>query len=113
MPGLAALRRHDEELRVFSLEGYKGQLRAIRATAYTTAGGLAERDLALLRAVEGVKEVTVVVDTGAQWEFQVTTISDLRPTLAKALIAADIELLRMDRVLGLETLFLHLTEKEG
>ena len=72
--------------------------------------GAAATAEAVLRAVPGVKQVTVAAGEEDTVEFHVDADEGLRPALARALVTAGLDLVRLD--LGqdrLESLFLRLT----
>ena len=51
----------------------------------------------------------LVSGEGGQVEYRLSTHGDLRPEIARAVMEAGLDLLRLDRVLALEPLFLQLT----
>lgn len=68
------------------------------------------RGVEVLSAVASVKAVTVLLAAEGRTVFRVETETDVRAALAKALVLADFELLRMERSAGkLESIFLQLT----
>jgi ABC-2 type transport system ATP-binding protein len=70
----------------------------------------AERALAVLRAVEGVSGGELVRQVGDVATLRLEASPELRPRLVRALVAADLDLLRIDRgAAQLESIFLQLT----
>ncbi len=64
----------------------------------------------VVRAVPGVKAVSVVREQGGVASLKVEAATDLRPAIARGLIAAELDLLRLDRGADrLESIFLKLT----
>lgn len=75
------------------------------------ARGTAARISEVVRAVSGVSGVTVVSDQGGVVSLRADAGPELRPQIARAVIAANLDLLRIDRVGDrLEETFLKLTE---
>ena len=75
--------------------------------------GAAARATEALKAVPGVKAVTVIREAEGLTALRIETESDVRSSVAKALVLADLELLRLERAAGkLESIFLQLT-REG
>ena len=52
LPGRAAIRREDEELRILPLEGHEGQVPTVRAPAYPATRSLAKSNLPLAAAID-------------------------------------------------------------
>jgi ABC-2 type transport system ATP-binding protein len=72
--------------------------------------GAAQQAVDALKAVAGVSEVTVTRLDGVQVALRVEAGQEVRPALVKALVAADLEVLRVDRAATrLENIFLKLT----
>lgn len=72
--------------------------------------GPAQRALDALKAVEGVSDVTLTRLEGEAATLRVTTRGELRPALVKALVAADLGVLKVDKAAArLENIFLKLT----
>ncbi len=72
--------------------------------------GGASKAEAALRGVPGVSGVSVLGDAGGVARLRVDAPPDARPRIAKALVTADVDLLRMDRgAERLESIFLRLT----
>ena len=70
--------------------------------------------LSTVRAVPGVKGASVTREEKGTSALRVEAAADLRPQLARALVMANVELLRMDRgAEKLESIFLKLTQKEA
>jgi ABC-2 type transport system ATP-binding protein len=67
--------------------------------------------LAALRGVSGVKSASVAREAGGQATLAVSAPLELRPALVRALVAANVDVLRIDRSAAqLETTFLKLTQ---
>lgn len=76
--------------------------------------GGAQRAVAALEAVPGVTSVTVAAGEGQVVCLRVEGAGELRPALVKALVVAEVPVLRVDRAEGrLENIFLHLTAGKG
>lgn len=72
--------------------------------------GPADRALEVLRQVPGVQEATVLSAEAGAVKLKVHASADLRPALVKALVTADLGVLRVDRgAHRLENIFLRLT----
>jgi ABC-2 type transport system ATP-binding protein len=72
--------------------------------------GAAQKAVDALKAVAGVKDVTVAKLDGDVASLRVDTEADVRPALVKALVAADLAVLRIDKAATrLENIFLKLT----
>jgi len=72
--------------------------------------GGAQRALEAVRKVAGVGQATVVREEGGVAVLRLEGAADLRPQLARALVGANLDLLRIDRVAErLESIFLKLT----
>ncbi|HEX2572619.1 MAG TPA: ABC transporter ATP-binding protein [Polyangia bacterium] len=82
------------------------------------SGGLIEVEVqtpaakaqAVLQAVQGVRAVRVVREESGVSALRLEAPLELRPQIVRALVAADIDLLRIDRGLLLESTFLQLTK---
>jgi ABC-2 type transport system ATP-binding protein len=73
----------------------------------------APRALDVLRAVDGVSEADLVRQEGEVAVLRVATLADIRPQLVKALVVADLDVLRVDRgAAKLESIFLSLTRSK-
>ncbi|HJZ87040.1 MAG TPA: ABC transporter ATP-binding protein [Polyangia bacterium] len=71
----------------------------------------AERALAVLRAVDGVAQAELLRQDGEVASLRLAAPADLRPKVVRALVAADLDLLRIDRgAAQLESIFLQLTQ---
>lgn len=79
------------------------------------AQGSADKATALIKAINGVAEVTVLKADGELVVLRVQGTGELRPAIVKALVAADVGVLRVDKTASrLENIFLKLThEKEA
>ncbi|MFZ5468832.1 MAG: ABC transporter ATP-binding protein [Myxococcota bacterium] len=74
--------------------------------------GAAEPALAAVKDVRGVTRAVVVRSEGGSSTLQVDASPDLRPLLVRALVAADVDVLRIDRKAEeLEDIFLKLTQR--
>jgi ABC-2 type transport system ATP-binding protein len=72
--------------------------------------GPAQKAVDVLKAVEGVADVTVQRMDDAGATIRVMTTGELRPALVKALVAADVNVLKVDKAATrLENIFLKLT----
>lgn len=72
--------------------------------------GPPQKAIDALKPVAGVTDVTMVKLEGEVASLRVDCTGELRPALVKALVAADVELLRLDRAsTRLENIFLKLT----
>ena len=82
------------------------------------SGGLIELEVqtpgakaqTVLQAVEGVRTVRVVREESGVSTLRIEAPLELRPKVVRALVAADIDLLRIDRGSMLESTFLQLTK---
>ncbi len=73
-------------------------------------GCTAARAQEVLKAIPGVTSVTVVSEAGGVARLKLAAPAELRPRIAKALVLADVDLLKMDRgEAKLESIFLRLT----
>ncbi len=73
--------------------------------------GAADKAKPVLSAVEGVRNVEVLA-SGAASQLRVQAAAELRPALVRALVNAQIDVLRVDRAAGqLESIFMKLTQK--
>jgi ABC-2 type transport system ATP-binding protein len=76
--------------------------------------GTAQKAIDALKKVEKVAGVELVRLDGELAVLRASTEADVRPALVKALVHADIEVLRIDKASGrLESIFLKLTHGEG
>lgn len=72
--------------------------------------GAAGPVMELLKAIDGVRDITLARLDGQNLSLRVEAASDVRPLLVKALVKADIAVLRVDRAAHrLENIFLKLT----
>ena len=72
--------------------------------------GPGARAAEVVRAVPGVKAATVLRDEGGTASLRVESPAELRPAIARALVGANVDLLRIDRGSErLESIFLKLT----
>jgi ABC-2 type transport system ATP-binding protein len=78
-------------------------------TVVVRVRGDRERALATVRDVRGVRAVEVTHAQDGQLELRVDLDGDVRAELSRALIGAGFDLIRLDRQLALEALFLQLT----
>ena len=75
--------------------------------------GATQKAVDTLKGVAGVTDVTVTRMDGETSVLRVVGTGELRPALAKALVAADVPLLKLDKAATrLENIFLKLTESE-
>lgn len=87
-----------------------------------TGGGYVELEVAApaagaveaLKKVAGVRQVTTMREGGGVIQLKVDAAPDLRPSLVRALVAAQVDVLRVERgVEKLESIFLKLTHGKG
>ena len=72
--------------------------------------GAADKAILAVRQVVGVKDATLVRQEGDRVHLKVEASTELRPAIVKALVAADIAVLRVDKASSrLENIFLRLT----
>ena len=72
--------------------------------------GATQKATDVIRAVSGVRHVSVLNEGGGVVVLHADASPDLRPMLARAIVKADLDLLRMDRAAQkLESIFLKLT----
>ena len=76
--------------------------------------GNADKALVAVKAVEGVTGVTETRREGEQLALRIEATADVRVALVKALVSADVGVLRIDRSTSrLENIFLKLTHQEN
>jgi ABC-2 type transport system ATP-binding protein len=75
-------------------------------------GGPSARALEVLRAVAGVSGASLIAEEGKQSRLRIDARPELRPQLVRALVKADIDVLRVDETGagGLESIFIKLTQ---
>ena len=74
----------------------------------------AQRPVEALKAISGVEDVLVAGERDGLVTIRVKAPAELRPKINRALVAADVDVYRMERVAEkLETIFLKLTHKEA
>lgn len=74
--------------------------------------GQGGKAIAAVRGVPGVKDATLIKEAGDLATLRIDGPSELRPEVARALVAAGVDLLRMDRgAQKLESIFLKLTQQ--
>jgi ABC-2 type transport system ATP-binding protein len=84
--------------------------RGTSATVEIEVAGAADKAKQALAAVEGVSDVEVVKADGDASALRCHAAASLRPQLVRALVAANVDLLRIDRGASqLESIFLQLT----
>jgi ABC-2 type transport system ATP-binding protein len=72
-------------------------------------GGAAAQAVAALKALPGVIAVQLVRQEAATAILRVESASELRPAFVRALVAANLDVLRLERPERLESIFLKLT----
>jgi ABC-2 type transport system ATP-binding protein len=88
------------------------RLTAGSGTIELEVAAFADRAVAIVRAIEGVGDVTVLRDDGVVSALSLRASPELRPRVARALVENGIDLLRIDRgSQRLENIFLQLTNE--
>ena len=86
---------------------------AIEIASGSGATGAVQQALSALAAVDGVAGAELVREESGVAHLRVAAAPSLRPKLVRALVAADVDLLRIDVGSHLESIFLRLTGQGG